>query len=393
MDQAARGSAALSAGFYTEAVKQYTSAISQSPKAVDYYIKRSTAYQRTGDHQSSLKDAEIAVVLAMQRGKRELIVQAQIRRAIALYGLGKYADCVHLTNIIKERGTSDKTVHIWSLKAEQKLSPLPSGDPAFEVSISEIPDVEVPSAESVKIATPLDTDKVNQEQRAQGAVSVGAQTPADKIKHDWYQNAEYIYVSIMAKGVPKDETTVDIQDESLNVSFPIASGSNFNFSLDPLFATIDASKSSFKIVSTKIEITLKKVTPAKWSKLESQGPSDQSILAPIQNHRQAAPSYPTSSRTGPKNWDKLADDLTKGPKKETEDSKNSMDDFDDEEGDPVNGFFKKLYAGADPDTRRAMMKSYQESNGTALSTNWEEVKKAPVETTPPDGMEAKPWGT
>ena len=37
------------------------------------------------------------------------------------------------------------------------------------------------------------------------------------------------------------------------------------------------------------------------------------------------------------------------------------------------------------------MKSYVESNGTALSTNWEQVKQGKVETSPPDGMTAKKW--
>lgn len=31
-----------------------------------------------------------------------------------------------------------------------------------------------------------------------------------------------------------------------------------------------------------------------------------------------------------------------------------------------------------------MIKSYQESNGTSLSTNWDDVKKKRVETMPPD---------
>jgi suppressor of G2 allele of SKP1 len=57
----------------------------------------------------------------------------------------------------------------------------------------------------------------------------------------------------------------------------------------------------------------------------------------------------------------------------------------------VDDFFKKLYADADDDTRKAMMKSYQESGGTALSTNWSEVKKGKVETKPPEGMEAKKY--
>jgi suppressor of G2 allele of SKP1 len=51
-----------------------------------------------------------------------------------------------------------------------------------------------------------------------------------------------------------------------------------------------------------------------------------------------------------------------------------------------------LYKNADDDTRKAMMKSYQESNGTALSTNWEDVRKGTVETKPPEGVEAKKWG-
>ena len=129
----------------------------------------------------------------------------------------------------------------------------------------------------------------------------------------------------------------------------------------------------------------------------SSGPKVASRAVPATEH---APSYPTSSKTGPKNWDKLADDLTK-PKKEKKgadgdgdgEPEEDVDDFDyDDEGDPVNSFFKKLYKDADPDTRRAMMKSYQESNGTALSTNWAEVGKGKVETSPPEGMVAKRWG-
>ena len=114
-------------------------------------------------------------------------------------------------------------------------------------------------------------------------------------------------------------------------------------------------------------------------------------MSTLQPAPATAPSYPTSSKSGPKNWDKLADEFTK--KKDTkpkdgkdqdksaasDDDEDMKVDSDEEGGDAVDSFFKKLYKGSDDDTRRAMMKSFQESNGTALSTNWGEVGSKRVE--------------
>lgn len=86
------------------------------------------------------------------------------------------------------------------------------------------------------------------------------------------------------------------------------------------------------------------------------------------------PAYPTSSKSGPKDWDTIG-----------------KDDDDDDEAKDVNFFFKQLYKDSTPEQQRAMMKSYVESNGTALSTDWSQVSKGKVETSPPTGMEAKKW--
>ncbi|KAI1135598.1 SGS-domain-containing protein [Hypoxylon sp. FL0543] len=88
----------------------------------------------------------------------------------------------------------------------------------------------------------------------------------------------------------------------------------------------------------------------------------------------SAQAYPTSSKKGAVNWDQIA----------------AGEDDEKEEGD-VNAFFQKLYKDADEDTRRAMMKSYVESNGTSLSTNWAEAKNKTYKTQPPDGAEARKW--
>ncbi|KAI1646768.1 SGS-domain-containing protein [Daldinia loculata] len=108
------------------------------------------------------------------------------------------------------------------------------------------------------------------------------------------------------------------------------------------------------------------------------------VLKPTPNASEAsstktvgsAPAYPTSSKKGAVNWDRIGDD---------DGGDESKEDAD------VNSFFQKLYKDADDDTRRAMMKSYVESNGTSLSTSWAEAKGKTYKTLPPDGAEAKKW--
>ncbi len=57
---------------------------------------------------------------------------------------------------------------------------------------------------------------------------------------------------------------------------------------------------------------------------------------------------------------------------------------DEPEGDPLWGLFRDIYSQADEDTRRAMNKSFQESKGTVLSTNWKEVGVGKVKVEGPE---------
>ncbi len=422
MEHASRGASALSSGDFASAITHYTEALTTNPTAVDYYIKRSTAYTRSSppDHQASLQDAETAVPLAFKRAKRELIAQSQLRRAIALFGLERFADAKQCLEWAKNYNDKEKTLAIWAMKIDSKLKALEEGDPRTAVTVKETPDVDVPTA--AQATNPIKPVEKQEEPKGPDAIKEapkepsttpkpqGVQTPASKIRHEWYQTPESVIITLYCKGIPKDKATVEIKDSSLEVSFPLPTGSDYNFSLDPLFSNIDRMKSHYKIMSTKAEFTLVKSTPGqKWSSIEGTGPVNteepgtngndpsqqavkQAVLATTTNS--TAPAYPTSSKSGPKNWDKVASDLTKRPKKDTKEGEDGLEEpgIDEEEGDPTTNFFKMLYKGADDDTRRAMMKSYQESNGTALSTNWAEVGQGPVETSPPDGMEAKKWG-
>ena len=430
MDQAGRGATAIEGGNFKLAVACYTEAIAQNPQAVSYYIQRSKAYTRLSppDHQAAFNDAELAVSLATKRAKRELIADSQLRRAVTLFNLERYGDAKQCLQWVKKLNEKEKTLAIWEMKAETRLRGLQHGDERGKVTVQETPNVEAsqvvvgkkPAKDSEKTAeasasTATNGTKDVAEKPTLAMQPEGVQTPPSKIRHEWFQTNDNVLVTLFCKGIPKDKATVEIKQGSLDVSFPLPTGSDYNLSLDPLFAAIDPSASSYKIFPTKGEFTLRKSIPGlKWANIEGTEPvsagetsadGDDTAKRAVLSDKptEKGPVYPTSSKSGPKNWDKIVNDLSKKPKNDAKKGEEGTSEgtlesasedagIDDEEGDPTTNFFKTLYKGADPDTQKAMMKSYQESNGTALSTNWAEVSKGKVETSPPDGMEAKKWG-
>lgn len=410
-----QGLKAFNSSNYSAAIDLYTEALAQNPECLEYYVKRSIAYQRSSQHELALRDAEISLSLAHQRGKREAIGSAQLRRGIALFLLKKFGDagfCFgHAEKRISEK--EKPMLEMWKRKLEMELEKLEEEDEKREVMVDEYPGVEVPkpvkqdagkTAEAAAKTTEVQVGEAKPSEEKPAAAAAppqGVITPRDKIRHEWYQTPSHVVFTLYVKGVPKDKAVVDITEKTvcsaftprasstkrliqLTVNFPLPSGSDFVFDVDPLYELVDPGQSTYSILSTKVEVKLlKAVVGKKWADLEGtqEAPVSEDKSSTLVEPSAATPIYPTSSKSGPKDWDKLANELTKKDKKKDNDG--DEEDSDVEGGDPVNHFFKKLYATADEDTKRAMMKSYVESNGTALSTNWGEVGKGKVETSPP----------
>lgn len=235
-DHAHRGEAALKEGNTDEAIAHFTEALKQSSSPL-YYIKRSTAFQRRNSFLQALQDAEAAVVLAVKRAKRELIGQAQLRRAIALYHMEQYANAKFVFGLAKKYDDKDKSLAIWEMKVDGKLKGLGDGNESAIVSTKEVPDDDV-LAITQQPFTNQDTSHTTQEgsvQKTNAAateygtaatsnvskstsitVSAGPSLPTN-IRHEWYQNAENVYVTLLAKGVPKEQASIDIGDNSVSI--------------------------------------------------------------------------------------------------------------------------------------------------------------------------------
>ncbi|ODV92074.1 hypothetical protein CANCADRAFT_55814 [Tortispora caseinolytica NRRL Y-17796] len=84
----------------------------------------------------------------------------------------------------------------------------------------------------------------------------------------------------------------------------------------------------------------------------------------------AAEESQTAKPKTQKNWDKIVAEL--------DESEDELENATDPEQ-----FFKALYRDVDEDARRAMMKSYYESGGTTLSTDWSDVGQRHVDYIPP----------
>ena len=109
MNSASQGEAALASSDFPSAIRCFTQALVEHPRSPSYYIKRSTAFSRLRpadggpNHAAALRDAEVALTLAQERGRRELIMSAQMRRGVSLYQAGKYGDADYLFGWIQQK--------------------------------------------------------------------------------------------------------------------------------------------------------------------------------------------------------------------------------------------------------------------------------------------------
>lgn len=115
------------------------------------------------------------------------------------------------------------------------------------------------------------------------------------IRHDWYQTPQKVVIDVLVKNANSRNCLVDIQSKSVSIR-----GDDIQLDFD-LACEIDPAKSSFRVLTVKIEISLQKLVGDPWS----------SLVKTNENVPKPAPIAPTESVTrnkNDKNWDRVVKD-------------------------------------------------------------------------------------
>ncbi|XP_007891649.1 protein SGT1 homolog isoform X2 [Callorhinchus milii] len=311
------------------AVEELTAALEQNLDKAELYCQRACAHTLLQNFKDALEDANKALEL------KPNCAEAYLRKGVVEYHLEMYRSAMESFKRGQELDDDNDAFETWITKCNGNLSP--TGQECVTAEEICAHNVEVP-----------------------------------KLKYDWYQTESHIIITIMIKNAKKDDVNVEFTEGNMNATVKLSSEENYNLNLK-LLHPIAFQHCITRVLGTKIEIKMKKTEAIRWESLEGEGiVMSVKHFTPDQMHQ-----YPSSSHHT-KNWDQLVMEIKEEEKNEKL------------EGDAaLNQLFQKIYADGSDEVKRAMNKSFTESGGTVLSTNWSEVGNKQIAVSPPDDMEWK----
>lgn len=384
---AAKANAAFVDEDYDLALALYKQAIDASPDDPSLYSQRAQTHIKLENYLEAAEDAGKAIELDPKTGRHHH------RKGVALFNLEEYESAKSAFETGQALDAKNSTFKTWIRKCaaemDDEVEEIQTGshEPAKPTSTNGFSSSAVPPPASQAASTSSAPSVLH---GSPSGDEPSMPPPVDpnqpKYRHQWFQTQSVVEVAVLAKNMTKERVDIHIDQQHLRVVIRDAEGQQ-EYELDvELYGQVDSAASKHELLKSKTEIRLKKSDAIKWPNLEkSSQKADAYAKAPTAIPTppvpQPKPAYPSSFDKKSVDWDKLESEITKDEKDEKL------------EGDAaLQKLFKDIYGGADEDTRRAMNKSFQESNGTVLSTNWKDIGKKPTECTPPTGMEAKKYG-
>ena len=198
-----------------------------------------------------------------------------------------------------------------------------------------------------------------------GKASESQETPARKA-YEWSQTDKEVIIDIFIKDLKENNVELIQTWTKIIIKISKDKETELRYSFT-LCSEILPESTEKKFEEFRFRIILKKkLAGISWRSIEKESVNVE------------RPNYPSSSKNK-KNWDKIDVELSR-----------ELDREKPEGDEAFMKLMKEIYSKGDEEKRKAMIKSFQTSGGTVLSTNWDEVKHKDYEKKdrpdPPDGQ-------
>ena len=323
---------------YENAAKKFDSVLSKfpsSPSKYTYILYKAICKYKLGKYEDALKDLdELEKDESFKKDFNYYLTRGKI-----LFYLSKFVECkMTLNNALHLISSTDK--------------------------------------ESLKLLTPW-LNKADVELKEGGVINYNVTNVGElKVIYNWIQTPSTITVDITSN---HNLNSYDIKINKKSIEFIDKKEGALKKTIN-LTNGIVPEKSNYKITSSmkcKLELQ-KEVENFNWVNLEVNKDDNS-----VNNPKDKSGYYPSSSKVQ-KDWSQLDKEIDE---QEKEDALK-----DGNEG--MWRLFRDIYAKGNEETRRAMIKSFQTSGGTVLSTNWSEVKDKDYEGKDrPEAPSGQEWAT
>ena len=300
-----------------------------------------------------------------------------VLKAICKYKLGKYEDALKELDVLEKDESFKKDFNYYLTRGKILfyLSKFVECKMTFNNALHLISSTD---KESLNLLTPW-LNKADVELKEGGVVNYNVTNVGQlKVIYNWIQTGTDITVDITSN---HNLNAYDIKINKKSIEFIDKKEGTVKYTIN-LTNGIVVEKSSSKITSAmKCKLELKKeVENFNWVNLEVNK-DDNSLNNP--KDKVVHGYYPSSSKVK-KDWSQLDKEIDEQEKEDaTKDGNEGM-----------WRLFRDIYAKGNEETRRAMIKSFQTSGGTVLSTNWNEVKDKDYEGKDrPEAPKGQEWAT
>lgn len=350
---------------YNESLSLYTQLISSDPTNSSYYLHRSNTHLKLQNYSSAISDVNRSLELGSTSH------YAYLRKGIGLFYLDLYEEAIKELKLAEKLG--NKTTQLWIRKCEAELERTkPTSTTTVQpiaTSMSAVVDAATATASSTSPPLPL-------------------KTLAERVPPSQHVlTRSLVTLTEYTKNVKRESIEFKLGEDCQSYSVKVKMGDESVYVHElKLYAPVQADTVQLNLNPYKLEVVMKKKIEEDWPGLELSSASR--VPAGVVKRENviredAKVSYPTSAAKKV-DWSGVEKEVKKAEEEEKPEGEAAL-----------HKLFQTIYKDANEDTRRAMIKSFQTSGGTVLSTNWKEVGTTDYtkDRQAPKGQEFRDWNS